>query len=933
MSDHRAHGVEPRAARETALGVDGLGCAESSLLGRRRERDALDRLLANVRSQHSEVLVLRGEAGIGKTALLEYLIEQASGCVVLRATGVQAEMELPFAGLQQLFGSTLGSLERLPDLQREAIEVAFALRSGPPPDRLLIGVAVLGLLGELAEERPVVCVVDNAQWVDHASAQTLGFVARRLLGESVALVLAVREPGHDEVFRRLPELVVRGLADADARDLLASVIAGPVDDRVIDRIVAETRGNPLALLELPRALSPGELAGGFGSPAAWSLSWRIEESFLHRLRTVPAATRLLLLLAAAEPLGDPVLLLQAAERLGLGLDAAAPAEAAGLLELGTRVRFRHALVRSAVYRAAPLADRQAVHQALAEATDARIDPDRRAWHRAQAALGPDEDVASELERSAERAQARGGMAAAAAFLERAAALTPEPDRRARRAVAAAQAHALAGTPEAALRLLDAAAAGPLDELDEALAQQLRGRVALQVGRRVEAVPLLLDAARRLEPLDPRRARDAHLDALFAASVAGRLGGGMAQAAKAARAAPPSPSPPRPVDLLVDGLALRFTDGYSASVPTLKRAVAALSSEDAPRDDIAWPRLAVRTAAELFDDESCHVLATRRAQTACDSGALALLPIALIQLAYLRVFQGQLNAAAALTDEAEAIIDATGSRLISIARLVLVACRGEDHAAQLIEDAEQDANASGEGVALTYAEHARAVLNNGLGCYQAALAAAQQANEEDELNASALSLPEIVEAAARTGNSELAAGALERLSERTRVAGTEWALGIEARSRALLGGGEIAEGFYREAIERLGRCCLAFELARAHLLYGEWLRREQRRRDAREQLRRAQQMFAEMGAGPFAERASRELVATGETARRRTVEARDELTPHELRIARMARDGASNQDIATQLFVTRKTVEYHLHKVFVKLGISTREQLGRVLRGD
>ena len=905
----------------------------SPLRGRRREQEVLDRLCVDVRSGRSRVLVVRGEAGIGKSTLLDYLIERTAGCAVARATGCQTEVELPFAGLQQLFGSRLDALERLPDAHREAVEVAFALRSGPPPARFLIGMAVLGLVAELADERPLVCVVDDAQWLDRSSAQTLGFVARRLLGEAVGLVLAVREPSEERTFDGLPELVPDRLDREEARDLLARAIAAPVDDLVLDRLVDESRGNPLALTELPQGLSRAQLAGGFGLPGAWSLSRRLEESFLRRLGSLPEASQRMLLLAAAEPLGDPALLLQAAEGLGLNVEAAAPAEAAGLLDLGAQVRFRHTLVRAAVYRAAPLAERQAAHRALAEATDPRTDPDRHAWHRAQAALGPDENVASELERSAERAQARGGLAAAAAFLERSAALTPDPGRRARRALAAARDHHLAGAPEAAMRLLDVAAAGPLDDHDDALVQQLRGRLALHLNRSGEAVALLVDAAKRLEPHDPERARDAHQEALYAASVAGRLGPGMGEAAKAARAAPPALPAPQSVDLLLDGLAVRFTDGYRASAPILKQALAAFVDEG-PRQDMRIPWLAVRAAADLFDDESWHEVVCTGARFIRETGALGLMPILLTYLADLQVLEGGLGAAAASAEEAESMVAATGSRRISGSKLLLTACRGDGpHAEQLIAQAELDATARGEGVVLTYAEHARAVLGNGLGQYQAALAAAQQASVRDELGVSTRSLAELVEAAARSDNLDVAAEALQRLRARTRAAGTEWALGTEARSRALVSEGETAESLYREAIERLGRSRVAFELARAHLVYGEWLRREKRRADARTQLRQAQEMFGEMGAGAFGARAGRELLATGERARKRTVETTDDLTPHELRIARMARDGASNQEIATQLFVSRKTVEYHLHKVFLKLGISRREHLYRVVPRD
>ncbi len=904
------------------------------LLGRSRERERLDRLLADIRSGRSGALVVRGEAGIGKTALLEQLVEQASGCMVARATGVQADMELPFAGLQQLFGSMLGSLERLPDPQRDAVEVAFGLRSGPAPDRFEVGLAMLGLLAEVSEQEPVLCVVDDAQWLDQASARTLAFVARRFMAESVALVFAVREPTEEQTFARLPELIVEGLNDEDARGLLGSAIVGRVDERVVDRIVAETRGNPLALLELPRGLSGAELAGGFGVSSTQPLSDRLEQSFLGRVRSMPGQTQRFLLLAAAEPVGDPALLMRAAELVGLAVDAATPAEAVGLIELAAQVRFPHPLVRSAIYRAAPLADRQAVHRALAEATDAQTDPDRRTWHRAQAALGADEDLAAELERSAERAQARGGLAAAAAFLERAAALTPDRARRARRALAAAQAKYLAGSPEAALRLLESAVSAPMDALEVAMAQRLRGRIALHVGRSGEGAPVLFDAAKQLESLDPGLARETHLEALHAAAVAGRLGIGMRDAATAARTAPTAPGPQRASDVLLDGLAVRFTDGIGAAAPILKQALAALLDGNGDyEEDMRWPWLATRVAADVFDDDTWHLLASRYVQITRRAGALGVLPIALMHLSNLRVFEGKLDTAAALVEEIDSIMDATGSRRISVPKLLLSAYKGDEaQASSLIDEAQRDAIARGEGFVLTFGEHAHAVLHNALGHYETALENAQRASAQDELHASVWSLPELVEAAIRSGKPELAADALERLRQRTQVAGTEWALGIEARCAALLSDDAIAEDLYREAIERLDHCRVAMDRARAQLLYGEWLRRRGRRVDAREQLRTVRASFAEMGAEAFAQRAERELLATGETARKRTIETADDLTPHEARIARMARDGASNQDIATELFVSRKTVEYHLHKVFSKLGISTRQQLEYVLPG-
>jgi hypothetical protein len=601
------------------------------LRGRRRERESLDRLLDGARAGAAGALVVRGEPGVGKSALLEYVVERASGCRVVRAAGVRSETELAFAGLHQLCRPMLDRLERLPGPQRHALGTAFGLSAGHPPDRVAVGLAVRDLLAEVAAERPLVCLVDDAQWLDRASAQTLAFVARRVLAEPVTLVFAVREPGATKAFTGLPELIVEGLAGAHAHALLASVIAGPVDAHVRDRIVAETRGNPLALLGLPRGVSPAHLAGGFALPDAPASSGRLEEGVRRRLDALPAQTRRLLLVAAAEPVGDPALVWRAAARLGLGIDAAPPASASGLCGFGGRVRVRHPLVRSAAYWEAPPEARRGVHRALAEETDPVVDPDRRAWHRAHAAAGPDEDVAEALARSANRAQARGGLAAAAAFLERAAGLTPEPARRAQRALAAARAKHQAGAPDAALELLATAEAGPLDELGRAQGDLLRAQITSSVHRGGDAAPLLLKAAKRLEPLDAGLARETYLEALSAAQFAGRLahGGGVLEAAEAARAAPPGPQPPRATDLLLDGLALLLTEGYATGAPMLKRAVNAFRSEDVSGDaGIRWIWLASRAAVDLWDDEAWEALSSRHVQIARDAGALTVLPLAL-----------------------------------------------------------------------------------------------------------------------------------------------------------------------------------------------------------------------------------------------------------------------------------------------------------------
>src|SRR4051794_7509949 len=413
--------------------------SSSGFLDRDSERDVLERLVAGVRGGQSRVLVLRGEAGVGKTALLRHLSSAAKGCRIVPAAGVESEMELPFAGLHALCAPLLGGLGHLPGPQRDALSTAFGLSAGPPPERFLVGLAVLSLLAETAEEQPLMCIVDDAQWLDRVSAQTLAFVARRLLAERVGLVFGLRESTDEHVLEGLPQLVIEGLPADDSRRLLDTAIPGPLDERVKARILGEAGGNPLALLELPRGLTPAELAGGFGLPDARPLANRIEHAFLVRAQALPRETQLLLLIAAAEPVGDLGVLWRAAGRLGIAGDAGLPAEAAGLIELDLRVRFTHPLVRSAVYRGADPGDRRTVHEALAEATDPVADPDRRAWHRAHATATPDEAVAAEMEHSAGRAQSRGGLTAAAAFLERAAELTPDPAVRVDRSLAAARA--------------------------------------------------------------------------------------------------------------------------------------------------------------------------------------------------------------------------------------------------------------------------------------------------------------------------------------------------------------------------------------------------------------------------------------------------------------------------------------------------------------
>jgi DNA-binding CsgD family transcriptional regulator len=874
---------------------------------------------------------MQGEAGIGKTALLEYAVEAAREFQVARTSGVQAEMELPFAAVAQLCSPFLDFVDRLPQPQREALGVAFGLITGPAPNQFLVGLAVLGLLSEAAEERPLLAVVDDAHWLDHASTRVLAFVARRLLAEKIALVFAARQV--DEALGGLPSLHVGPLRRRDSRALLESVLPARLDESVLARIVLETRGNPLALLELPRGLTPTELAGGFGLPAALPLSASIEVSFTRRLEDLPDDTRLLLLLAAAEPVGDPLLLGRAAEKLGISTRAAAASGLDGLLKIGEQVTFHHPLVRSAVYGSAPMEQRRAAHLALADVTDRAADPDRRAWHLAAAASLPDEAVASELERSAGRAQARGGLAAAAAFLTRSVALTGDPARRVDRALAAARANLYAGAFDEALRLLPLAESGSSDELQQAQAELLRGQIAFSSNIGSDAPPLLLGAARRLERFDVDLARETYLDAWGAAWFAGSLAtaGGLLEVSRAARSARPSTHPSQPFDLLLDGLALLITEGRAAAASALRRASSAFAAAEIPAENsFRWTALPPIPTYVLWDDESWYAINARQLGLAREAGALARVPMGLITGAVIDAWSGEFAKAAEATAEADAIVEATGTRLAPYAAMLLVALQGrEADGFTLLESAINEAAEVGQGFAVQWGEFAKAILFNGLGRYGEALVAAQRASDgARELFISSWALAELIEAASRSMAPEQAASALQRLTADTTVAGTDWGLGIAARSRALLADGDAAESLYHEAIERLGRTRLRPELARAHLLYGEWLRRRHRRLDARNELRIAHEMFTRFGMEAFAERARVEVEATGERARKRTVPKIDQLTPQEAHVARLAVQGNTNREIAAQLFISPSTVEYHLRKAFRKLGVKSRTQLAQ-----
>ena len=824
----------------------------------------------------------------------------------------------------------LGGIDALPEPQQQALRVAFGVVTGTAPDRFVVGLAVLGLLAEAAAERPLVCLVDDAQWLDEPSRQVLGFVGRRLLAEAVVLLCAVREAGEERLFPALPSLTIEGLIDEDARALLTAAVSGQLDEHVRDRIVAETGGNPLRLLELPRELTAGELAGGFGMAEPSASSAPMEERYMQRIRMLPEPTQRLLLLAAADPTGDATLVWRAAQALGIARTAAAAADSEQLLELGSHVRFRHPLVRSAAYAAGTPDDRRAAHVALAAATDVEADPERRVWHLAAAATGPDEAVAAELEQTAAAAQARAGLAGAAAFLARSVELTADAERRAERALAAAQAHLYAGSFDTALALLAEARAVAIDDVQRGRAERIKGQVQYSSNPGPESPVLLLEAAKVLEPLDARLARETYLDAWMASYAAGPLarpGGLLPEVSSAARSAPPAPDDAPSCDLFLDGLATMVTDGRAASAESLRLAVDAYIGDEVPDIEfLQWGHLATSAACHLWDWKSWERLSAKHVELARASGALAPLSIALSGRGVYAVWCGDFEESSAIVAEFNAVNEATGIGWYSACGLLRAAYQGRPEALALMEASHAESVERGVGQGAQFATWMKAIICNGLGRYADALAAAELAAYEMEIpNGTGWALVDVIEAAVRNREPQVARDAMEQLPKHT-LDDSDWAMGLEARSRALVTEGEEAERWHLEAVDRLARTPFRTELARAHLLYGEWLRREGRRVDARQQLALAYDMFSVMGAEAFAERARRELLATGEKVRKRDVASQSELTPQEEHVARLARDGRSNAEIGAELFLSVRTVEWHLRKVFMKLGIASRKQL-------
>ncbi len=904
---------------------------EATLVGRADEQAAIDHLMASARRGVSGVVVLTGEAGVGKTALLEHAARTAVDLQVAEVAGVGSEARMAYAALHRLLLPFLDLRDRLPEPQRDALGAAFGLVGGPPPDTFLVGLAALTLLADAATERPLLCVVDDAQWIDQESLEVLGFVGRRLLAEGVVLLFALRElSGERSRLEGLPTVTLGGLDEPSSVDLLVGAVDGFVDPAVARRLAGETMGNPLALVSLADDLTPGQLAGAALLPQPLPLGPKLEDRFLRQVRELSPDAQDLVLLAAADPTGDADVVTAAAAHLGLDPDVAEPAETVGLLTMRPRVRFRHPLVRSAVLGGASTDRRRRIHAALAAVADPTVDPECRAWHLAEAATGPDDEVAAEIEDAAEKTRRRGGYAAAAGLLRRAGRLSTTAERRGPRLLAAAEAYLAAGNPTEAHATLDEAAVNLGDAGHQANVLRLEGAIRLAEGRIPETPSILLRAARALEPFDARLARDTLLEASSAAIFGGRSArnAAMIDVARAAASVPlPEGTPPTSGDLLLDAFTVLFTDGHAAAAPLLRRAVDALAGEHQQGAELLrWLGSGCWAAGALGDNEVLRQLARQLVQRSRDAGALRELTRGLYFLGMGDVVAGDLAAAGSHFSESRELMAARGDTT-SLGEVIATAWRGDGEATHAeVSRVAEAAAARGQGGVVVYTEHALAVMALGGSQYDAALASARRVDDEDSYFLSTVALPDLVEAAVRSGEPGLATDALDRCRRRAEASGTALALGLAARASALVEEDEAAEDRHRDALDLLAGTPAAGHLARAELLYGEWLRRRRRRVDAREQLRAAHERFTDIGALGFAERARHELEATGERARRRTVETANELTPQEAKVAELAAQRATNGEIAAQLFISPATVDYHLRKVFRKLGVSSRRDL-------
>jgi DNA-binding CsgD family transcriptional regulator len=918
---HEARRRTPKQRTRRAPDSDVGASARVSLVDRHDERAALDSLLAHTRGGESEALVLCGPAGIGKTTLLDNAADRASGVQVLRVAGITSEFELQFAGLHQLLGPVLNRVERLPEPQREALESALG-RVGGDASEFIVGLATLTLLSEVSAETPVLCLIDDADMLDEASARALAFAARRLGSESILMLFASTVPVKDTPLVGLSALEVQRLSPEDSIELLALAVVSTLADEVRGRLVLELEGNPLALLEVARDLTPMQLNGLAALPPALPLTERLRDALLRDVALLPANVQRLLVLIASDRSGERDLLERAAELLDL--EPATFAAAARVLRSGPQITFRHVLVQRAVYASASNEDRRASHLALAAAMDPVTDWDRSIWHTAAASTPPDEGVANRLEAAASQAKLSGGHAAAAAYLELAAKFTTDQPARLGRLIDAAQELVDSGALEDAGALLDRIAAEELDDVLRARTHTVNAELVL---RRGESSPsdLLLHAGQELEPFDAIKARKAYLGGFMASLYEGRLGphDGVARAVRAMPAVVSDDV--TGTGLLLDGYSLLFNDGTAAAAAVLRRALDTIHRHG----DVDSLGAAYEAALALWNDESLFALAQRRTDVARATGALGALPSALSQLAYAELLAGRFDVAEARFQEAGEMMRGTGysgtAGSSQIGVFVLAAWSGEeDRARTLAEVCASDGVARGFGAFAGFARYGLSILELGLGNYGAALNAAQDACLDIMLVTRVL--PELAEAAVRSGEPAVASAAADKLAESTLASGTEWALGTLARTQALVAEDAAAEALYRAALDHLSRCRARTSFARAHLVYGEWLRRQRRRRDAREQLRTAYELFESMGAGAFARRAETELVATGERARRRVPETILSLTPHEWRIATMVSEGMRNSEVAAQLYISPRTVEYHLSKVFRKLGVTSRTQL-------
>jgi DNA-binding CsgD family transcriptional regulator len=921
--------VDERAGQRQA----GPPGQEFPLLNRETERAAIDHVLDAVRSGLSGTLVLRGGPGVGKTTLLRYAIDSAPDLRVSSIAGVESEISMEYGGLHQLLLPFLPLLDELPTPQRSALRVAFGQEPGPPPERFLVALATLTLLSRAAEQRPLLCLIDDAHWLDPESAQVLGFVARRLYADRVGLIAASNELVPSQPAEGLPTITVDGLADAEARDLLAAVAGRALNPQTVDRILAETGNNPLALVELGSAYTDDEISGHAALPQPLPLGERLREHCLRLVRSLTPEAQEFTLLAAADPEGERDQLWRAAAAAGIDPDAAAAETAwAGVLEFpGDSVRFRHPLLRSAMYHGASAADRRRAHRLLGEAGNSQL----RSWHLATAAVVPDEELAAELQRTAEHAAARGGYAARAALLRRSAGLTPDDGRRAEREVTLAEATLMAGDPDGAQHVLDAALPRLTQTTVRGQAQQLGGAIRFAQGDAAGATRVLASAAQAFAH-DDRLARDTMLGALEAAIWSGPAL--TREIARLARDLPPATgTAPSVSDLLLEGYSARFTLGYQASVRPFRAAVTALLAEDLdPAVGLRWFALGTAAAGSLWDDKATFALSDRWIDTTRATGAFTTLPVALAFHSVSDAMAGRLREAdAQWATMLEVLTMSHGLGALGLngrSNGVMLAYRGNLAEARATGLAlMRESTGQGLGRAADVGRYIAAMADLFDGNYAASMSSALTVFENDPALTAEATLPELVEAALRAGEREVAGTAYETLSQRALAAGTPWGLGLRARCAALLAESADAEDAYLESISQLERCQSAVDLARAHLLYGQWLRRAKRRRGARTELRTAHDMFARMGAQRFADLAATELRATGEHAQARTPETVADLTPQESRIADLAAAGASNSEIAAQLFISPSTVDYHLRKVFRKLNVTSRTQLAGQLK--